>query len=310
MPPQFQTGPAALGAGRASGARAAASSAFGGVPRRRLLPIRVVGAQQCAGSCLPARAGSQLRFSFCSYLQKELVPVRKSGAWEPDVTNALVKALSAAPEAQFIDVGARTGWFTTVAAVAGHHVIALEPNPRSNCFIERNAAINNVSDRVVVLDHGADEQNRVLTLEGMRLTGRAEDGTNTLTNNTSGPTKHEAQRAFTPSIFTPTPEKVSTVRIDSLLPLLRSDTLVMQMDVEGFECEALRGASHVLRTRRVALLMHEWDGGSDAAERGCDWVRAWQPLRDQGLRSFNERGAMLEIAPGTKNKAAITVMWR
>ena len=102
---------------------------------------------------------------------------------------------------------------------------------------------------------------------------------------------------------------ISTVRLDSLLPLLHSDTLVVEMDVEGFECEALLGASHMLRTRRVAMLIHEWSGGFEAAERGCDWLQAVQPLREQGLQSFDVRGIAVQFTPGIQS-ATTTVVWR
>ena len=112
---------------------------------RRLLPMRVSQTgdpKQCAGTCVQARADSSLHFSFCTYLNKELLALRRHGIWEPDVTRTFVQALKASPGSQVIDVGARTGWFTTVAAVAGHNVLAIEPNARSSCFAERNAAVN------------------------------------------------------------------------------------------------------------------------------------------------------------------------
>lgn len=250
--------------------------------------------EQCIGTCINARASADMKFRFCSYLNKEIASIRKHGAWEPIITKLLVKALAAAPGAQVIDVGARTGWFTTVAALAGHHVIAIEPNRRSNCFIDRNAAVNNVTDRVLLLSHGADKVERVLTLTGMRVK----------VANESADVASAGDR-----VFTPTPQQISTVRLDSLLPLLFSRTILVEMDVEGFECEALIGGAHLLRTRQVAMLMHEWSGGSDAAERGCDWFEAVQPLREQGLDSFHLHGTPLDFRPGTL-VPTITVVWK
>ena len=110
---------------------------------------------------------------------------------------------------------------------------------------------------------------------------------------------------------------IRTIRLDSLLPLLHSHTLVLKLDIEGYECEALMGAGRLLRTHRVAFVLMEWDGGHSAAARGCDWDVAVRPLWEQDLTTFraDTRAPMpFRVGDGFTDKAtgkhrSIDIFW-
>jgi len=273
---------------------------------RRLLQMRVVPVddEACHNGTVLQHAGCRpcksfeggVHFKFCTHLQKELNDItRHHGTWEPRETLNFSKALLAAPSAQLLDVGSRTGWFATVGAVMGHHVIAVEPNSVSSCYIGVNARTNGVSDRVVVMNHGADTEEREMKMVGMRMLEP---------NDTSAMASKE-------TVFTPKGALATrTVRLDELAPLLRSDTIAVQIDVDGFECEAFVGAERIFRSRKVAFVMMEWAGGVAATQRGCSWHAAVKPLRDQGLKPYDPAGKPFDFRPlSAMLPRAITLMW-
>ena len=243
-------------------------------------------------------------FTFCSPHRKEYHGVTAKGVWEPFETWAFAQALRAEPHAQVLDVGARSGWFSILAATRKnntHHVIAVEANRNATCVEAHNAAKNGVSRQITIVNNGADKIEREMKLSGMAMHSSDQHY-----NLTAG------EAAFTAQTQT-----VSTIRLDTLLPLFKSDVLVMKMDIEGFECEALMGAATLLCRVRVAFLMMEWDGGFKAQSRGCDWLEAVRPLREQGLQPYDtevlkRRGTdapVFQFNPGLVRKTNC-IAWR
>ena len=274
---------------------------------RRLLQMRTVPAHEEAchngtwlnrASCKPCKSfEGGVRFKFCTHLLKEAIDIKRHhGTWEARETFNFSMALLAAPSAHLLDVGSRTGWFATVGAVMGHHVIAVEPNTLSSCYIGVNARMNGVSDRVVVMNHGADTEEREMKMVGMRML----------------PPNDASEIQSSERVFTPKGSLVTrTVRLDELAPLLRSDTIAVQIDVDGFECEAFIGAERIFRTRKVAFVMMEWAGGTDATQRGCSWEAAVKPLREQGLVPFDSAfGRPFDFHPlPAALPRAMTLLW-
>lgn len=268
---------------------------------RKLLQVRVVPGEEhsCEGKghCLRANAPPH-HFTFCTRLEKEVSSLRRhNGVWEPAATGAFVQALKAVPGAQVIDVGARSGWFSTVGAIMGHRVLAVEPNYESSCYVERNAAKNNVSQRVVLANHGADAEEREMKIQGMRML----------------PPDSKEAMSKVDGVFTKVPHIIRTVRLDSLIPLTHSRTLVIKLDIEGYECEALMGAGRLLRSLRVAFLMMEWDGGLPATRRGCDWNEAVRPLLERGLvpqSSPSISGPIIDFRPMAAPIPTTLLFWR
>lgn len=84
------------------------------------------------------------------------------------------------PERLFVDVGANVGSYTVLAAKAcDAPVIAFEPDPASRFFIERNVALNKVSDRVSIRDEAVGNKPGEGFLTATKGTGNhlASDGT-------------------------------------------------------------------------------------------------------------------------------------
>ena len=212
------------------------------------------------GLCITARVWPS--FSFCFEVgnaQADLL--QRRGLWEAGGTAVVTHTLAQTPDALVLDVGANFGWFSTLAAVMGHRVLALEPSRRFQCFATLNTLRNNVTSRVALFGHGADRQPRELWLREIEMQG-----------------EHRA----------PGSDMVSTIKIDSLLPFVAPNArLVVKMDIESFECEALLGATHLLGAADVRLLLMEWQqAGAPATRRGCNWDRAFATLRRAHLQPY------------------------
>jgi FkbM family methyltransferase len=85
--------------------------------------------------------------------------------YEEQVTDAVVGAL--APGGVFIDVGANSGYFATLAArLVGAHgrVIAFEPHDGARTALEELARRNHVSDTIVIVPMALAEREADLTL--------------------------------------------------------------------------------------------------------------------------------------------------
>ena len=81
--------------------------------------------------------------------------------------------------------------------------------------------------------------------------------------------------------------KVPCVTIDSLVVQPFPSTLILKIDVQGFEFEVIEGAIETLRTHKIALLIELDEGALQA--RGKSSVELWHRLDDLGFYAQNIR---------------------
>jgi FkbM family methyltransferase len=125
----------------------------------------------------------------------------------------------------FVDVGANLGIFSImVAAATGARVIAVEPSPSSSRVFKRHIALNDLVDRITLIEacagnandtafirNSVDMDNFIVLADGESEPGMA---------------------------------KIPMIRIDDVVD--GATPCVMKMDVEGFEMQALKGATRLL----------------------------------------------------------------
>jgi len=144
--------------------------------------------------------------------------------FEPDLRGVFLDELSSCE--LFVDVGANIGLYACLAASKGKPTIAIEPLPRNLAFLRRNLAANGFADvEVVPLAVGE-------TGGAAKIYGFAEIAS-------MHPTW--SQGAAVQS------EDVAVTTLDSLIAArCAGRQTFIKMDIEGYEFNALRGATKVL----------------------------------------------------------------
>jgi FkbM family methyltransferase len=153
----------------------------------------------------------------------------------------------------FIDVGANIGYFAVRLAIhnSGLQAIAVEAIPSTVDHLRANVALNNLSDRVLVVNCAI---------------GAAEGRTKLFVPRVSGHTAASIRDQH-PDEGSDSVE-VDLRLLDSLLSAINvKDNDLLKLDVEGAEFEVLKGASALLQRSRPTIfaeLLRKWMRPFDA----------------------------------------------
>jgi len=159
--------------------------------------------------------------------------LRKSGAYEPEVTKVIRRYLKKGE--CFVDCGASFGYFSSLAGVIvgpQGSVISLEPGPQNQSLLLLNLMVNGITTaevhQVALSDHS-----------GILRYGRS--GANGTILDFDGDPSHVG-----------TYDLVRSVTLDSLVGARKVD--MMKVDVEGAEGKVFRGAEDLLKSCRPTLI--------------------------------------------------------
>ncbi len=161
----------------------------------------------------------------------------KWGAYEAKNSNWVLENFSGKTGGLFVDVGANFGWYSlifSICADSAGHVVAIEPEPGNLRMLQKNIDINNaVNISVISAGVGACD-------------GFAELSLNTRWN----PGMHSLRQ----DINSKGKVNIKIRTLDSILSDFPGEIDLLKMDIEGFEVDALMGASETLaRTKHVLI---------------------------------------------------------
>lgn len=167
------------------------------------------------------------------------------GVWEEGTEAALRQLLK--PDMDVVEVGANVGYFTlTMARVVGPQgsVTAFEPDPVLARIARDNAEINGYQDRVTVRESAvadAEGEVRFFATQRHRGNGSILEG------------------------FEQLPDNPEDRRVEIVVPAVTLDAAfsdkppdAIKIDAEGAESAVLRGASRVLESSRLKILVLEF----------------------------------------------------
>jgi FkbM family methyltransferase len=192
-----------------------------------------------------------------------------AGLGEPDVLGFVMHYLREGDV--FADVGANVGVLTVLAAgVAGARTVAIEPDPRTFDWLERNIEANGLGTRVRRIASAVGDVHGELRLTaGLGAANRA------ATAGESG---------------------AQSVPCDTLDELLKDDhPTVLKADVEGFELPMLRGAAAILDDPRLQVVLLELKNHGARYGYDEDDVRAL--LARHGFQSFTYDPVARHLTP-------------
>jgi FkbM family methyltransferase len=139
-------------------------------------------------------------------------------------------------EELFLDIGANLGMFSVmVAATTGARVIAVEPSPSSSRVFKQHIALNELTDRITLIEACAGDGN------GGAFINDTVDSTNFV--------------VFEGADLQPGMAKIPMIRIDDVID--GTIPCLMKMDVEGFEMQALQGATKLLDNQGLQAITVE-----------------------------------------------------
>ncbi len=174
--------------------------------------------------------------------------IMMEGNWEPWVSNIIGTVLVKNPGATFVDVGANVGWYTLLACVTrASHVFAFDPNPRMVELLRKTIAVNGLSKKVTLVEAACGP-----------LTGTQRFESD-VTEAGGGHLLGGVRQVPPDGIFE---GECGVVRLDDVvlggLTAAASGlgSIVMKIDVEGYEPEVLAGATELLKLRPFIFLEH------------------------------------------------------
>ncbi len=167
-----------------------------------------------------------------------------SGAWEKEIVDTLLGLAREehqrhGGEAVFVDIGAHWGLYALLARQTGmfERIVAFEPDPANYGQLQANLFLNGATTVIEALQLAASDRERTF---GLSLnTSRNRGGTRVV-------------EAAEPSHAT-----CRAVRVDRQLDVA-GKLLVIKMDVEGHEMEAIEGLVGLLAKNRCVIQVEIW----------------------------------------------------
>lgn len=153
------------------------------------------------------------------------------GMWEAAQLEELARLCRRRKIDCFVDVGANTGFYSIMFAVKqlADRIIAFEPDPGNHARLTKNLALNRLSDRVETLQLALGNRNgEAILYEGAQWNR----GESTI-----------AEPEQTPQQVM---HRIRQARFDDVFDLARQN-IIIKMDVEGYEFEALAGMERTLK---------------------------------------------------------------
>ncbi|KAK3585310.1 hypothetical protein CHS0354_040258 [Potamilus streckersoni] len=193
-------------------------------------------------NCIPTRTSPS--FKICIYPRERDIFISESliaqGMWDSGQTNLIQTALTTFPEAIFIDIGANIGYFSLLARAMDRAVIAIEPVNENFLHLEESVASNNFSDEILLLRHAITDRRTPVVMGQNKL------------NQGGVPIVKEENRDVIHR------NSLTSVTMDDLSHLVLANEVIIKMDIEGYECRALRTSSEFFKHVKVRYLFMEW----------------------------------------------------
>jgi FkbM family methyltransferase len=133
------------------------------------------------------------------------------------------------PDAAFLDVGSNIGIFVIMAATMGRSVYTVEPVISNLAFISASAKLVNTQKNITMINNAVSDENTVL-IPWTKDSGNEANVLMYTDEQFRKLSKEDQKRVDTP---------IKTVTLDQVLDQIHEETVVIKIDVEGFECKVL-----------------------------------------------------------------------
>jgi FkbM family methyltransferase len=208
---------------------------------------------------------------------KLLVESENAEGYELPTRNLLEKFLR--PGDLFIDVGAHWGYFTCQAAThpAGDiRVVAFEPDPENAGILYANLLHNDVAYSTALICAACGHEFDLAPLVSNSSMGHSVRAAGLGGGATQGP-----------------PKFVMVITLDSMVPCfpnLADRRVILKIDAEGYETKVIAGATKLLDSGRVGLIIWELGRAFEDGSQRQAVVEMVESLTRRGYRHFRAPG--------------------
>ena len=174
--------------------------------------------------------------------------IHRTGAWEGDMVARMISTMRNHSNSTLLDIGGNVGYWALAASTAGQSVDVFEPVPLSAAMIQQSIARNGL---------------RTIRLHTVALGAHAHEVGMGRSAVNQGGVRH--------GVDVESPTLLPTMSLDTILEP-ESRPVYIKIDVEGGECDALRGMKrYVEHARNIIGVSMEF---GQSREVCCeDWVQ-------------------------------------
>lgn len=209
-----------------------------------------------------------------------------NNAWEPAYTSNVMAALKLYPGATFLDIGSNLGTFSLMAAAMGRAVVAVDAVYYNLAYLFASARLTGKGQIRLVYNSVNDEAGIELYpyLEQTHRDRNMAGATYLVTKEDLDSGKKDWNMVVAP--------KVISVTTEMLLADIQADTVIIKIDIEGYECKALGNLMKKGPKQFIPYIFMEWVNiarGRQTSDHNCDNLAEFtQSFLDQGYIPHNE----------------------
>ncbi|XP_023343081.1 uncharacterized protein LOC111712635 [Eurytemora carolleeae] len=168
------------------------------------------------------------------------------GYYEKDELRMTLNLLAKYPDATFLDIGSNIGMFSVTVAAANYSVIAVDPFKTNLAYTRLSTMLQGTENNVRYIPHTISDSKH--TLYPWTPIKTNEGGTPFLTEEVAK-TKPKDEIG----------EGVDSITFLELLDVVFTDTVIIKMDIEGSECNALVPfLENNPKTKIIPYILMEW----------------------------------------------------
>lgn len=206
--------------------------------------------------------------------------IQKNGQWEGDLVGRLAHLLKTQPGLEFLDLGCNIGSYTVSIAHQGTKVTAVDPMIQNLELMSQSLTLGKLYENVTIIWNAVGNTHNIVKFKAD-------------INNVGG-TRIE-DFIFSKSKNTNI-DLARTITLDDLLPLFKGKTIVIKMDIEETEYNALLGGQRFLDEVNIIAIQMEfmWHKKGRDGPKILEYLslKGFRPYRDLSKRIYLNSSSM------------------